>query len=105
MYRTVKEYKRPDITAYFLHARGWNDEEKIREEKWVALQKRHPGRLSSNFMQVDDLTLHVEIVWESKEAHDAFFADPDVIEHFRYMDEYHASQGITATRIVEEEIA
>lgn len=104
-YRTTKVYVKPTPETQF-HNRGLfqdTSEEGISiGEQWKALNIEYEMFSRRTFNQLDENTLEVAVVWDSKEQCEEYRNNPAVIAHSARIDRYNIDNGITVTSTEEE---
>ena len=104
-YRTTKLYVKNNSETLF-HNRGLfqdTSEEGISVgEQWTALNMQYDMFSRRTFNQIDENTLEVAIVWDSKEQCDTYRNDPACVAHSARIDRYNADNNITVTSTEEE---
>jgi len=96
MYNVIVTYKTPSKVAPYVSS---SPAEKARLDQFCKAQAAAPGFVSARNQQVDDATLIVVTVWDTKASLDAFLAaHSELIDQLmRDRSAYHAAHGIKRT--------
>jgi hypothetical protein len=104
-YKTTKTYVRPSTDVEFHTTAFFKDtsEEALAiGDQWKNLNIQYELFSRRTFTEIDENTLEVIIIWDSKEQCIAYRTDPAFVAHSARIDQYNTDHNIIVTSTEEE---
>lgn len=101
-YRVLHRFHRSAATVQWYSDASLDEE--LKSQVMEMMFQDYHGRKVRTVAEPDELTLEVEIIWESKELYEAYAARSLTIQSREAITAYNDSVGIIADPRIEEEI-